>query len=418
MKFNKGKLIRIATTVAPIALLCGMVMALVISGNSDNKEDHKKVDSEISASDKNEENYVGELESITGDNLMAENDDEKATTEEPTTEEPTTEEPTTEEPKPDMFVANVKEFMNVRAEPNSDSELVGKLYVGSGGLVLERGEEWSLITSGNVTGYVWNKLVLFDEAADEKAWEVADVYAYATVNILRLRKGPSTKKDVLCVLNEHAKVSVIDMDNGDGWAKVKYGKYTGYIYNKYLDFYYILDNAMTLEEEAAWKAEEEAKRLAAEEAARKKKEAEEKAIKEAIENSKFVEVIQTSPYKVTEEEAYLLACLVHAEARGEPYEGKLAVANVVLNRLNGGAYGDTIKDVIYAPYQFSVVNSGTLSWAIRTGPNADCIKAAKEALSGVNNVPRYANFCTLYIAKFKKYAEYTIIGNQVFYRRK
>lgn len=94
---------------------------------------------------------------------------------------------------------------------------------------------------------------------------------------------------------------------------------------------------------------------------------------------------------------------------------KLAVANVVLNRLNGGAYGSTMSAVIYAPGQFSVAASGRLASVMAAGPNSESITAAKDALSGTNNVPNYSSFRSCGGANYSNYNNYSIIGNQVFY---
>lgn len=59
-------------------------------------------------------------------------------------------------------------------------------------------------------------------------------------------------------------------------------------------------------------------------------------------------------YEYTEEEAYMLAQVIHAEARGESMKGKIAVGNVVMNRvLSRGFPGNTIKDVVTRPGQFA-----------------------------------------------------------------
>lgn len=409
MKLDKEKAIKMATIIAPIALAVVVIVALIVGGVAGKDTDKFKGNDEVSASTDADELLSGEKENVLNDSVMAENDANKET-------EETTEEPTTEEPKPEIFVANATTYVNVRKEASTESEVVGKLYPGSGGIIVEKGDEWSLISSGNVEGYVFNELMFFGEEAEAKAWEVADIYATVTEDSLRLRKGPSTKKAIICILNTGYELAVTEM--GDEWSAVTYGKRSGYCSSEYLEFRYELKNAMTLEEEAAWLEAEAARKKAEEEAARKKAEEARKALEKAIANSKFVETVKTSPYNVTEEEAYYLACVVHAEAGVEPYEGKLAVANVVLNRLNGKKYGPTITDVIYAKNQFSVVASGSFARVVKNGPNADSIKAAKEALSGVNNVPQYANFCCMSVANYSKYAEYTIIGTQVFYRRK
>jgi spore cortex-lytic enzyme len=76
----------------------------------------------------------------------------------------------------------------------------------------------------------------------------------------------------------------------------------------------------------------------------------------------------------------LLARLVNAEARGEPYLGQVAVAAVVLNRMKDSAYPKTIPEIIYQPQAFSCVNDGQ----INLQPQSSAVKAANEALSGVD----------------------------------
>ncbi|MBT2290928.1 cell wall hydrolase [Paenibacillus albidus] len=88
-------------------------------------------------------------------------------------------------------------------------------------------------------------------------------------------------------------------------------------------------------------------------------------------------------YAVSEEDLLLLQKIVMAEAEGEPYQGKVAVANVVLNRLRSANFPDTIYKVIHQKRQFSPVANGRLK---RVKPNADSIKAVNAALSGVKEV--------------------------------
>lgn len=83
------------------------------------------------------------------------------------------------------------------------------------------------------------------------------------------------------------------------------------------------------------------------------------------------------PESVTAEEKELLAKLVHAEARGESYEGKVAVATVVLNRVDSSQFPDTITEVIYEKNQFSPVSDGS----INLEPSEEAIEAANEAIA-------------------------------------
>jgi len=74
----------------------------------------------------------------------------------------------------------------------------------------------------------------------------------------------------------------------------------------------------------------------------------------------------------------LLAHLVHAEASGEPYLGKVAVAAVVFNRVDSPLFPNTIRGVIYQRYQFEPVLNGR----INDGYDATAMQATMEALAG------------------------------------
>lgn len=83
-------------------------------------------------------------------------------------------------------------------------------------------------------------------------------------------------------------------------------------------------------------------------------------------------------YQVTERERDLLAKLVYAEARGEPLEGQVAVAAVVLNRVRSQAFPDTVWDVIHEPRQFTPIEQGLLPKTATAG----CEQAVLRALNG------------------------------------
>lgn len=96
-----------------------------------------------------------------------------------------------------------------------------------------------------------------------------------------------------------------------------------------------------------------------------------------------------------EGDLYLLANLIYCEAGGEPYDGKLAVGAVVINRMLSSVYPDTVLGVIYQNKQFSPVGSGRLALALKDNKaNADCYRAAEEAMSGMSNVGNCVYFRT------------------------
>jgi N-acetylmuramoyl-L-alanine amidase len=87
----------------------------------------------------------------------------------------------------------------------------------------------------------------------------------------------------------------------------------------------------------------------------------------------------------TQEDRYLLAKLITAEAEGEPYMGKVAVGAVVVNRVKSSLFPNSIKEVIYqvdsiGKYQFSPVLDGRINIA----PSKEALDAADDALSGVD----------------------------------
>lgn len=80
----------------------------------------------------------------------------------------------------------------------------------------------------------------------------------------------------------------------------------------------------------------------------------------------------------TSSDVYLLAKCIYAEARGEPYTGKVAVGAVILNRVKSSKFPNTISGVIYQPWAFTSVNDGQ----INLEPDEECKKAARDAMNG------------------------------------
>ena len=105
----------------------------------------------------------------------------------------------------------------------------------------------------------------------------------------------------------------------------------------------------------------------------------------------------------------MLAALVECEAGGESYEGQLAVASVVVNRVKSGSFPNTISGVIYQGGQFSPVASGRFAVVLAKGANGSCTKAAGAALSGNTNIN------ALFFCRASSGVEGTVIGNHVFY---
>lgn len=86
----------------------------------------------------------------------------------------------------------------------------------------------------------------------------------------------------------------------------------------------------------------------------------------------------SSSSKLTESEISLLARIISAESRGEPYEGQVAVGAVILNRIDHPSFPNTLAGVIYQPSAFSCINDGQVNAEV-----SDTSKqAAQDALNG------------------------------------
>ena len=289
------------------------------------------------------------------------------------------------------LMPDVKKYLNIRAEANEEAKLVGKLYKGAAADILERGEEWTKISSGKVEGYVKNEYCVFGAEAEAMAKELGTVYATASVGGLRVRAEASATEetDIVDVLEKGEKIKAdTKTEAPEGWVAVICSKKTAYVSAEYVTVKLEVGKAISIEEEreALRKAEQE------------------KAAKKAASAKKQQAAAQAKYDEVT-----LLAALIQCEAGGEPYEGKVAVGAVVMNRLESG-YASSIYGVIYQKGQFTPVASGSLAKRLSRGVSSSCIQAAKEALSGVDNVNGAKNF-----RRVSSGRQGLVIGNHVFF---
>lgn len=84
------------------------------------------------------------------------------------------------------------------------------------------------------------------------------------------------------------------------------------------------------------------------------------------------------PSRVSDNDLKIMANAVYGEARGEPFEGQVAVAAVILNRVKSPSFPDTPSAVIFEPRAFTAVADGQI-WLT---PNESATKAVKNALNG------------------------------------
>ena len=97
----------------------------------------------------------------------------------------------------------------------------------------------------------------------------------------------------------------------------------------------------------------------------------------------------------------LLAAIIFCEAGNQPYNGKVAVGAVIMNRVNSSRFPNTIKEVVYQRGQFSPAMSGKLDRVLASGNiPSSCYDAARDALNGANPIGN-ALFFNTFSGKFK-----------------
>lgn len=296
-----------------------------------------------------------------------------------------------------LVMSNVTDSVNVRVEPDEESDIAGKLYHCCAASSIIQKDGWTKIKSGDLIGWVRNDYLLFDKEAVVMARQAGGLVATVETDCLRIREDTDTNSAVYGLLGKGDKIDVIEQT--DGWIKVAYSDNTeGYISGDFVDLAYEIDLGETIE---SIKAREEREAAAAK--AKKEKEA-------AIKASRTTSTTTTNNGKVSAEvsDVTLLAALIQAECGNEIYPGKLAVGAVVVNRARG-RYG-SISNAVFAPGQFGPAASGKVAAIVNMGPNAECIKAAQEAIGGTSNVGSATHFRNIRSG----YAG-VVIGNHVFW---
>ncbi len=289
-----------------------------------------------------------------------------------------------------LVMADVDEAVNVRDSASEDGKLIGKFFKECGGEILEKGDGWTKIKTGDLTGWIKNDFLLFGDKAAELAEKVVEKTATCTTDCLRVRKTADPDGTVLDLLANGDQMAVLGQDGE--WTKVEFSDgEEGYVSSEFVKVADTLGTGKTME---VINAEEEAvkkEKAKAEEAVKKAEEASKKA---EVDKNRTTETTKTNTGAVAAEvsDQVLLAALIQAEGGNQPYEGQVSVGTVVMNRLKSGRYGGSVASVIYAKGQFGPAGSGQVAQIAAAGPKASCLQAASDALSGVSYIGGATHF--------------------------
>ena len=152
-----------------------------------------------------------------------------------------------------IAISRVTNYVNVRAQASTGSEVVGKIYNNCAATILDtvdgEGGKWYHIQSGSVTGYIKAQYFVTGEEASKIAREVGTTYAKVTnTSTLRLRETPSLEGKTLDLLSADAEYEVIG-EEGD-FAKISVDNdLVGYVYKDYITTQVDFKQAVSVAEE-------------------------------------------------------------------------------------------------------------------------------------------------------------------------
>ena len=167
----------------------------------------------------------------------------------------------------EIVVAQVNDYINVRADADEESDIVGMLYNGSVAKVLVRtGNGWARVRSGDVTGYIREEYVATGDTAQQLADSVTTKKAVVTTETLRVRAAAQADSDVITLIGQGQTLDILE--ETDGWYKVNTEDGEGYISADFADVEDVYPEAVSRAQEEAEEAAAEASRKAEEEAAK------------------------------------------------------------------------------------------------------------------------------------------------------
>lgn len=335
----------------------------------------------------------------------------------------------------DKCAAN-RDDVNVRAEASTDSAIVGHMNIGACGDVLAQADGWVQISSGDVKGYVKADYVTVGKEAYALAKQYYSMTAVAKEDGINLRAAASKDAEVVGAVYENVTYTVTPEKTDDAWVCLQVATgaegYASADYMKVTEGYRVAepvdevetendatseDITSTTEEKKATGSVEENKQTT--QTTTEKPSTTQQTTTEATtqaNNSSTIGSSSRTPVSLSDADINLMAAVMTLECGSESYEGQLAVANVILNRLQSGAWGNTISSVVYAANQFSVVSDSRLQGLIQNGAQASCIQAARDACAGNNNIGDLMSFRPARNVDTSTLGTYKQIGNHVFFK--
>ena len=264
-------------------------------------------------------------------------------------------------------VIDAKDMLDIHAEANTASAVIGQVMEDGHVAILAKYNDWVQIQAGEIAGWVPAENLVETEISNEEA-------VAANEQVIAERTGETASEDEFFAEEEVQQDETAALQAEASEAA-----------QNEIEEVQAAEEAARLEAEAQAKAAEEAARLEAE--AQAKAAAEEAAQLEAEAQQAALAAQAAQTAAISAEELKLLANIIYCEAGSESYVGKVAVGNVIMNRVKSASQPNTITEVVYAKGQFSPVRNGSLQRALSSDKaDAACYQAAIEALAGAQPV--------------------------------
>lgn len=249
-------------------------------------------------------------------------------------------------------VIDAKDMLDIHAEANTASAVIGQVMEDGHVAILAKYNDWVQIQAGEIAGWVPAENLVETEISNEEA-------VAANEQVIAERTGETASEDEFFAEEEVQQDETAALQAEASEAAQNE-----------------IEEVQAAKEAARIEAEAQAK-AAAEEAARIAAESQQAAL--------AAQAAQTAA--ISSEELKLLANIIYCEAGSESYVGKVAVGNVIMNRVKSASQPNTITEVVYAKGQFSPVRNGSLQRALSSDKaDAACYQAAIEALAGAQPV--------------------------------
>lgn len=242
------------------AIVCCFGLVCLWAGNADKAAMTQKIETEGTAEEADIEAKIQEAAQTDIDAQAREADQADSSATDKGADELSSTDDDGESEYSNLAIADVTDYVNIRREPNTDSEIVGKIYDGAVAQILatvgEQGD-WFQIVSGNVEGYIKAEFFLYGDAAADVIDEYVTRYAKVQADRLNVREEPSTDTSRIGYVDNGEKVKVLE--NLGEWLKVEYtAEKSGYVAAEYVTVSEEFVYARTLEEENAEIAAREA----------------------------------------------------------------------------------------------------------------------------------------------------------------